>query len=93
MEFVVTLGVVGFILRIGFTLSGLLFLWWRKEYRWDRMVIHLRTKQGENVLLGKTHIALLFAVLLWSLMPEIAIALLSLGMFVLGITYLTRIQR
>ncbi len=93
MEFVVTLGVLGFILRIGFTLSGLLFLWWRKEYRLDRMAIHLKTKQGENVLFGKTHIALLVAVLLWPLMQEATLALLSLGMFVLGITYLTRIRR
>lgn len=93
MEFVVTFGVVGFILRIGFTLSGLLFLWWRKEYRLDRMAIHLKTKQGKNVLLGKTHIALFVAVLLWFVMPEAAIALLSTGMFVLGLTYLMRIRR
>ena len=93
MELVVILGAVGFILRIGFTLSGLLFLWWRKEYRLDRMAIHLKTKQGENVLFGKTHIALLVAVLLWPLMPEAAIILLSLGMVVLGFTYLMRIRR
>ena len=57
------------------------------------MAIHLKTKQGENVLFGKTHIALLVAVLLWPLMPEAAIILLSLGMVVLGFTYLMRIRR
>ncbi len=93
MELVVILGAVGFILRIGFTLSGLLFLWWRKEYRLDRMAIHLKTKQGENVLFGKTHFALFAAVILWYLVPEFIIPLLSLGICILGITYLRRIRR
>lgn len=65
MEIITTLGVVGFILRLSHKITGLLFLWWRKEYRWDRMLVHLRTKQGETVLLGKTHLILIALALLW----------------------------
>lgn len=95
MEFVLVLGVIGFILRLSYTLAGLLFLWWRKEYRLDRMAIHLKTKQGENVLFGKTHIVLLLAVSCWLIEPlsSGALALLSLGIFVLGVTYLRRLVR
>lgn len=95
MEVVLVLGVIGFILRLSYTLAGLLFLWWRKEYRLDRMAIHLKTKQGENVLFGKTHMVLLLALACWFITPLSSgiVVFLSLGVFVLGVMYLRRLAR
>lgn len=36
--------------RIIFNTLSYAELWWVKEYRWDRMVIHLRTPQGKRFL-------------------------------------------
>lgn len=40
--------------RFAHKLSGLLWLWWRKEYRLDRMAIHIRTKQGRSLYASKS---------------------------------------
>lgn len=39
-------------------LTGLVWLWWRKEYRLDRMLIHLRTFQGKSLIFSKSDLAL-----------------------------------
>lgn len=36
-------------IRILFNIMSFTHLWWVKEYRWDRMFIHLRTPQGRMV--------------------------------------------
>lgn len=36
--------------RIVFNILTYAQLWWVKEYRWDRMIIHLRTPQGKRFL-------------------------------------------
>ncbi len=94
MEILTTLGVVGFILRLSHKITGLLFLWWRKEYRWDRMLVHLRTKQGETVLLGKTHIILIAFALMWALegIQHIVYMLVGLTAFALGFMYTRSIR-
>ena len=94
MEIAALLGILGFMFRFGYTVSGLLFLWWRKEYRWDRMMIHLRTKQGATVIMGRTRILLCFAALMWFVMPfkDETQVLFSAALGVLGIQYLVRIQ-
>ncbi|MBU1327220.1 UDP-N-acetylmuramoyl-tripeptide--D-alanyl-D-alanine ligase [Patescibacteria group bacterium] len=38
------------ILRILVNLVSYIELWWAKEYRFDRMLIHLRTSQGKKIL-------------------------------------------
>ena len=90
MEILTVLGVIGFVFRLCHKLSGLLFLWWRKEYRLDRMLIHLRTKQGCTIWAGKTHVALIFLLLSWLVLPfrDIVYALIAVGAFVIGMQYL-----
>lgn len=90
MEFVTGIGVLGYVVRFLYTMPSLVFLWWRKEYRLDRMRIHLQTKQGENVLLGRTHIVL--AVLAgMSFIPKLSSyvdILLAVTFFALGASYI-----
>lgn len=38
------------LVRIGVNLLSYINLWWVKEYRFDRMLIHLRTAQGRRIL-------------------------------------------
>jgi len=94
MEIASLLGILGFMIRFGYTVSGLLFLWWRKEYRWDRMMIHLRTKQGDTVVMGRTRIMLAIAAFAWFVLPykPVTEILFSAGLCVLGITYVHRIR-
>ncbi len=89
------LGVVGFILRLSYVVSGLLFLWWRKEYRLDRMRIHLRTKQGSHMLFGVSHIALMVLITAWFVTPmrQIIEIILSLGVFAVGLGYIRHMRR
>ena len=96
MDVLTLLGSIGFILRFGHKATGLVFLWWRKEYRLDRMRIHLGTKQGENVLFGKTHLVLIFLTVLWFALPIIqTVTHMALSVFLiyLGVNYLSSIRR
>lgn len=95
MDILTFLGVCGFIFRFGNKATGLLFLWWRKEYRLDRMIIHLQTKQGENVLLGKTNLSLIALMALWFVFPaaqQVTYTLLVAMYTALGILYARRIR-
>ncbi len=90
MEFITIIGILGFAVRFLHTMPSLVFLWWRKEYRMDRMRIHLKTKQGENVLFGKTH-GIMFGLLMLGLfIPRtVYIHIFLAGFFVvLGVSYL-----
>lgn len=58
MDIVTYVGIMGFCIRFCFTAVALVFLWWRKEYRMDRMLIHLKTKQGKHLIVGRTHLIL-----------------------------------
>jgi UDP-N-acetylmuramoyl-tripeptide--D-alanyl-D-alanine ligase len=49
MELVLILSIIWGI-RIVLNLSSFIHLWYIKEYRFDRMVIHLQTKQGKRLL-------------------------------------------
>lgn len=94
MGYITFLGFAGYAIRFIYTMPSLVFLWWRKEYRLDRMRIHLNTKQGENVLLGKTHLVLLASVVL-GMVPVLSrfIEYLLAGFFaVLAITYLRSLR-
>jgi len=95
MEAITLLGSIGFVLRFGHKATGLVFLWWRKEYRLDRMRIHLSTRQGENVLLGKTHLMLIALAALWFVAPvkPIVYGILSIFLAYLGANYLRSIRR
>lgn len=89
MGYISIIGFIGFTVRFLYTMPSLVFLWWRKEYRLDRMNIHLKTKQGENVLFGKTH-WILFACVVLGMIPVISpfIEYLLAGFFVvLAVTY------
>lgn len=90
MEIFTAVGIFGFIFRLAYKLSGLVYLWWRKEYRFDRMIIHLRTKQGATLWGGRTH-AILFLLLLLSWNSFVYIAL-SFFVFVIGIGYLRKFR-
>ncbi len=46
-------------------LTGLIFLWWRKEYRTDRMLIHLKTGQGKSLYRSRTDWLMIALVLAW----------------------------
>lgn len=87
-------GVAAFVVRIAYKLLGLIFLWWRKEYRSDRMVIHLRTRQGVTVWGGKTHAILLGLTVLGFVrgIEFFATALLSVFIVALAISYLRKIK-
>src|SRR3989344_1668010 len=87
MEFLTAVGVFGFIVRLAYKLSGLVFLWFRKEYRFDLMAIHLRTKQGMNMWGGRTHAILAILLVMWFVFPfrDITVGILSL--FLLGIAF------
>lgn len=50
IEAMVQIITVFWMLRIVFNILTYAELWWVKEYRWDRMVIHLRTPQGKRIL-------------------------------------------
>lgn len=95
MDVITLLGSIGFILRFGHKAAGLLFLWWRKEYRLDRMRIHLGTTQGRNVLLGRSHLLLMLLIALWMvpLLEAPAYTALSAFLIYLGIDYLRSIRR
>lgn len=96
MDIAITLlGIIGFTLRLSFVVSGLLFLWWRKEYRLDRMYIHLRTKQGKHMLFGKSHIVLGVLLAAWFLVPlqQVIEFMLSLGVFAMGLSYVRHMNR
>lgn len=82
MELLVTVGIIGYIFRLAHKLSGLVFLWWRKEYRFDRMIIHLGTRQGITVWGGKTHTILVSLLLAWFVSPWQSFVYVSLIFFI-----------
>ncbi|MBI5019393.1 hypothetical protein HZB58_03920 [Candidatus Gottesmanbacteria bacterium] len=95
MDVITLLGSIGFAFRFGHKAAGLLFLWWRKEYRLDRMRIHLGTKQGESIFFGKTNISLMLLTALWfvPVIRQISYMLLSLALIYLGLLYARSIRR
>lgn len=94
MELLIVVGVVGFIFRFAYKLSGLIFLWWRKEYRFDRMMIHLRTKQGLALWGGKTHAILMGLLIMWFVLPFqfVVHALLALFITFVGFGYVRKFR-
>lgn len=52
--FVVIVSIL-WMLRIGLNILSYAHLWWLKEYRFDRMLIHLHTKQGKRILFIPFH--------------------------------------
>lgn len=95
MEAITLLGIIGFAFRFGHKSAGLLFLWWRKEYRLDRMRIHLGTKQGETIFFGRTHLIFIFLVALWFVpaLQQISYTALSFFLIYLGYIYVRSIRQ
>ncbi len=85
MEIIEAAATLGYIVRLGYKITGLLFLWWRKEYRLDRMRIHLGTKQGKNVLFGTTHLVLFILTALWFVPPVRDLSYVALAVYAIGI--------
>jgi UDP-N-acetylmuramyl pentapeptide synthase len=87
MELLLLLGGIGFAIHTAHKIAGLLFLWWRKEYRIDRMRIHLNTAQGKSMVFSKAHIGAFLLVLLFLIpgMQGTVIVLLSVFYVILGI--------
>lgn len=50
MTQVVTILFILWAIRIAVNIAGFAHLWWVKEYRFDRMLIHLGTAQGKRIL-------------------------------------------
>ncbi|MEK7166573.1 MAG: hypothetical protein AAB874_07230, partial [Patescibacteria group bacterium] len=50
MNSILNLIFLAWLFRILLNLLSYIQLWWVKEYRWDRMIIHLRTPQGKLIL-------------------------------------------
>ncbi len=48
MDVLLTLIAFVWIIRIALNTLSYTHMWWVKEYRWDRMIIHLRTPQGRR---------------------------------------------
>ncbi len=95
MDIVEIIGSIGFTLRIGHKLTGLLFLWWRKEYRFDRMRIHLTTAEGKRMLWGWSQVALITLTASWFILPyprAVTEAALAVYVFVLGMMYAKRFR-
>ncbi len=90
MNVLVLAGIIGFIIREVHKFTGLVWLWWRKEYRFDRMMIHLKTRQGVVVWGGPTHAILLLLVMLgmYSGTSSLFVILISLFGIFLGLKYL-----
>lgn len=65
------LGMFGYVVRMVFIVRNIVHLWWRKEYRLDRMRIHVRSPQGAKTILGKQQMIALAFLGLW-LVPGLA---------------------
>jgi UDP-N-acetylmuramoyl-tripeptide--D-alanyl-D-alanine ligase len=92
MPILYAIGTVAFIIRFFHKSTGLIWVWWRKEYRLDRMLIHLKTRQGRNLYAGKTDTVLASLALL-SLIPSVSLAaslLLVLFISYVSMQYLSR---
>lgn len=50
MDMLLTILALCWGLRIAGNILSYAHLWWVKEYRWDRMLIHLKTPQGRRIL-------------------------------------------
>lgn len=50
IEAIVQIVTIFWVVRIVFNVLTYTQLWWVKEYRWDRMLIHLGTRQGKRIL-------------------------------------------
>lgn len=50
MNILIRLVIVLWTIRILHNIVCYINLWWVKEYRWDRMLIHLKTNQGKRIL-------------------------------------------
>lgn len=50
IETIVQIITIFWVVRIVFNVLTYAELWWVKEYRWDRMLIHLGTPQGKRIL-------------------------------------------
>lgn len=87
MEVLLFIGGIGFAVHAGHKIAGLLFLWWRKEYRVDRMRIHLGTTQGKSMIFSKAHIAGFVLVVLSLIAPlqVVALSLFAVLYAVLGV--------
>lgn len=84
MDTATYVGIIGYSIRFCFTAMALVFLWWRKEYRMDRMLIHLKTKQGKYIIFGRVHLMLGLLLVLWTI-PQISgyVYMLIAGLFML----------
>lgn len=49
MNFIVAVLSIVWALRIIHNIGAFIQLWWVKEYRWDRMLVHLKTDQGKRI--------------------------------------------
>lgn len=95
MDVFILIGILAFVFRFAYVISGLLFLWWRKEYRWDRMLIHLKTPQGKSTLIGKTNILFLLLLALWfvPVLRDWITVVLSACVAVLAVAYIRKFSQ
>ena len=92
MNILTLLGIIAFGIHFAFRASALLWLWFMKEYRMDRMRIHLKTRQGRALLLSRTSVLLFLVLAVYATTPLKAQALvfLSFMFLVLSVRHVRR---
>jgi UDP-N-acetylmuramoyl-tripeptide--D-alanyl-D-alanine ligase len=92
MNILIALGIVAYLIRFAYRATSLLWLWFMKEYRLDRMRIHLTTHQGRALIFSKVTLLLLAALVVYATTPFTSevLAFLSAVFLVLGVRHLRR---
>src|SRR5258708_1392735 len=84
MKFILLIFIISWLLRFLQKLLFFLQLWWLKEYRIDRIVLHFKTAQGKQLIIGKPSLFLYALIVLWTLgVPMIFIEIVALGFYLL----------
>lgn len=90
MNILVVLGICAYFVHFAYRTSSLLWLWFMKEYRMDRMRIHLKTRQGRALVVSRTNVLLLVALGVYATTPltSAVLAFLSVVFIALSIRHL-----
>lgn len=92
MNLLLTLGILAYCVHFAYRATSLLWLWFMKEYRLDRMRIHLTTRQGRALVVGRINILLFVVLAVYAATPfkSEVLALLSVVFLVLSVRHLRR---
>lgn len=90
MNLLAVLGICAYFVHFAFRATSLLWLWFMKEYRMDRMRIHLKTRQGRALMVSRTNVLLLVVLGVFATTPytSAVLAFLSLVFVALSIRHL-----